>query len=92
MMINTIGVVTCCDSNRGNRAVWVDACTTGGGGARLPVTRLRRHQSHLKGFSQFWEVVIQDQQVQYLRSKKVNSYFLNVNNILKVICKDGNLD
>lgn len=40
MWVNTIRVVTSFDSDRVNRVIWVDACTAGGGGAYLPVTRL----------------------------------------------------
>lgn len=36
----TIGVVTGCDSDGVNRVICVDACSAGGGGARLPITRL----------------------------------------------------
>lgn len=71
--INTIGVVTSCDSDWVNRVIWVNACTAGGGRAWLSVTRLCWNQCDLEGFCQLWEVVIQDQQVQYLTGKKVNS-------------------
>lgn len=69
MVVNTIGMVTSCDSDGVNRAIGVNACSTCGGRAWLPITGLCRHQHNLKGLCKLWEVIIQHQQVQYLTER-----------------------
>ena len=63
-------MITGCDSDSVDGVIWVDACTTGRSGAWLPIASLCGLQCDLEGLCQFWEFIIQHQQVQNLTERK----------------------